>query len=270
MLDESDGAIRDAAARKIPYWDITPENFPLPKTASLLAEARAELDEGPGFTVLSGFPVERYGYDENVLAYCGVSAHLGQIADQTHKRDKLQDVIDKGLPYDATSRAYSSNKFIPFHTDGCDVTGLLCLQTAAVGGESLIVSTAAIYNEIRQSRPDLLDILFRGFRYHRRGEQPPGEPAVSGHYLPVFSFHEGLFSGAYNRYPIEWAQQEIGPLSAHEIEALDVFDAIAQRPDMRMSMGFRRGDMQYVNNHVVLHSRTEYSDRKSTRLNYSH
>src|SRR3546814_18383726 len=72
MLDEIDGAIRDAAVRKIPYRDISPENFPLPKTAALLAEARAELDEGPGFTVLSGFPVERYGYEENVLAYCGV------------------------------------------------------------------------------------------------------------------------------------------------------------------------------------------------------
>src|SRR3546814_174042 len=70
---------------------------------------------------------------------------------------------------------------------------------------------------------------------------------------------------SYNRYPIEWAQQEIGPLSAHEIEALDVFDAIAQRPDMRMSMGFRRSDMQYVNNHVVLHSRTEYSDDETHR-----
>src|SRR3546814_12327255 len=106
------------------------------------------------------------------------------MAEQKKRGDKLKDVKDKGLPYDASARGYSSNKFIPFNTDGCDVTGLLCLQTAAVGGESLIVSTAAIYNEIRQSRPDVLDILFRGFRYHRRGEQPSGEPAVSDHYLP--------------------------------------------------------------------------------------
>src|SRR3546814_12566974 len=79
MLDEIDGAIRDAAVRKIPYRDISPENFPLPNTAALLAAARAELDAAPAFTVLSGFPVERYGSDENVLAYCGVPASLGRI-----------------------------------------------------------------------------------------------------------------------------------------------------------------------------------------------
>ena len=260
MIDEVDAAVRKAKEQGLSYWELTPATFELSETVPILDAARRDLDEGPGFAVLSGFPVDRYDYDENLLAYCGLCAYLGEIADQTHKRDKLQDVIDKGLPYNAHSRAYSGNAYIPFHTDGADVTGLFCLGTAAEGGESLIVSTAAIHNEFKASRPDLLDCLFRGFRYHRRGEEAPGEPPVSEHFLPVFSFEDGLFSGAYNRYPIEWAQDEIGPLNETEIAALDLFDSIANRPDMHMAMDFQQGELQFVNNHVVLHSRTAYRD----------
>lgn len=260
MLEEIDGALRRAVGAGMSYDALTRENFPLPLTESLLADARAELDEGAGFAVLSGFPVERYSYAQNQLVFCGVSAYLGAIADQSHTRVKLQDVVDEGMPYDAHSRAYSSNAYIPFHTDGCDVTGLFCLAPAAEGGESLIVSSAAIYNTFREARPDLLETLSRGFRYHRRGEQGVGEGPVTDHYLPVFSFSNGLFSATYNRYPIEWAQTEIGDLPADDLAALDLLDEIANRPEMHMRMDFQQGDMQFVNNHVVLHSRTGYRD----------
>src|SRR3546814_18737822 len=83
--------------------------------------------------------------------------------------------------------------------DGADVAGLLCLETALAGGESLIVSAATIYNEIAATRPDLLDIYFRGFHLHRRGEPGEDEQVVPAYRLPVFGFHARLFTSFSDR-----------------------------------------------------------------------
>ena len=43
-------------------------------------------------------------------------------------------------------------------------------------------------------------------------------------------------------------------------EALDVVQDIANRPELRLNMDFREGDMQFINNHTVLHAREAYED----------
>jgi hypothetical protein len=42
--------------------------------------------------------------------------------------------------------------------------------------------------------------------------------------------------------------------------ALEQFDAIVRRPDLAYSMWLEPGDMQLVNSHVTLHSRTDFVD----------
>ena len=54
-------------------------------------------------------------------------------------------------------------------------------------------------------------------------------------------------------------------MSAQEIEVLDYFDALCHRPGMSVAMTFRQGDMQFVNNFVILHSRSEYRDAPDNR-----
>lgn len=44
---------------------------------------------------------------------------------------------------DPTVRIYQTDERQTFHTDSSDVVGLMCLQAAATGGESLLVSAAA-------------------------------------------------------------------------------------------------------------------------------
>jgi hypothetical protein len=231
----------------------------------LTARAMRELEQGTGFAVLSGFPVDEFDREQTLLAYAGISCHLGKIVEQTHKGDRIIDVVDIGLPYNEKQRGYSSNKLLPFHTDGADVVGLLCLGTAADGGLSVIVSASSVYNTIRKERPDLLEILSRGFFHHRRGEQGPGEGPISSERIPVFSFHNGLLHCCYNRNPIMWAQKEGVVLSPQDIEALDYLDAVTARPNMQLSMDLQVGDIQYLNNYICFHSRGEYHDGPNHR-----
>lgn len=265
MIAEIDAALKAVKARGTPFRELTREAFPLEETAVLLEKAYRDLNEGRGFTVVGGFPVERYDYDDNLLAYSGLSSHFGRITVQNYEGDFAVDVIDKGVAYSHKSRGYSSNKLLPFHTDGADYAGLLCRGIAASGGRSLIASAPAVYNEILREKPDFMATLLRGFYHHRRGQHDPGEPPLSSEPIPVFSFHDGLLHCCYNRNPIDWVAKEGLTLSEHEVAVLDYFDAVTARPDMQLSMDLRKGDMQFINNYVILHSRTEYRDDDAHR-----
>lgn len=265
MAAEIEAAVRAVKAAGIPFNEIARADFPLQETADLLAESYDDLNAGRGFAVIGGFPADRFGYEDSMLAYGGLAAYLGRIVVQNYEGQVVVDVIDKGIPYDHKSRGYSSNKLLPFHTDGADYAGLLCLGEAAEGGLSLIASAAAIYNEILRTRPDHMDTLLRGFYHHRRGQHDPGENPLSPERVPVFSFRNGLLHCCYNRNPIEWAQKEGVALSAAEVEALDHLDSLCARPEYQLSMGLRKGDLQFINNYLILHSRTEYRDDATHR-----
>jgi len=265
MTDEIEAGVRKVRAKGLAFNEITRDDFPLSETADLLAESYDDLNAGRGFAVIGGLPVDRFSYDECLLAYGGLSAYFGRIVVQNYEGNVVVDVIDKGIPYDHTSRGYSSNKLLPFHTDGADYVSLVCLGEAAEGGRSLIASAAEVYNEILRTRPDCLEPLLRGFYHHRRGQHDPGENPLSAQRVPVFSFRDGLLHCCYNRNPIEWAQKEGVVLDAEEIEALDYLDSICARPENQLSMEMRKGDLQFVNNYVILHSRTDYRDDAAHR-----
>ena len=43
-------------------------------------------------------------------------------------------------------------------------------------------------------------------------------------------------------------------------EALDFVQDVANRPELRLRMHFAEGDMQFINNHAILHAREAYED----------
>jgi alpha-ketoglutarate-dependent taurine dioxygenase len=53
---------------------------------------------------------------------------------------------------------------------------------------------------------------------------------------------------------------DVPPFTAREQELLDLYEAIAADPELRLDMQFAEGDVQLVSNHVVLHARTAYED----------
>ena len=265
MQDELVQATEKTLAAGADPYALRPETFELPKTRGLLAEVRRDLEDGRGFAVVGDFPVDRFDYRGNLTAYCGLASYLGAITAQTRGGDMSVDVADKGLPYDHRSRGYSSNKLLPFHTDGSDRVALLCLETAVEGGLSILMSSPAVYNAVLAERPDLIPVLERGFFHHRRGEQDPSEGPLSHDRIPVFSFYKELLHCCYNRNPINWAEKEGVTLTPEEIEALDFVDSVTERPEMQLPMEMHKGDLQIVNNFVILHSRTDYMDGPDKR-----
>jgi hypothetical protein len=265
MAAEIEAAVRAVQAKGIPFNEITRADFPLPAAEAVLTESHDDLNAGTGFAVIGGFPADRFSYAESLIAYSGISAYLGRVVVQNYQGDLVVDVIDKGIPYSHESRGYSSNKLLPFHTDGADYAALLCLGEAADGGLSLIASAAAVYNEILRTRPQYMETLLRGFYHHRRGQHDAGENPLSPEPIPVFSFHNGLLHCCYNRNPIEWAEKEGVRLSAFEREALDYFDSLCADPEFQLSMGLQKGDLQFINNYTILHSRTDYRDDAAHR-----
>ncbi|WP_416859550.1 TauD/TfdA family dioxygenase [Mesorhizobium sp. M8A.F.Ca.ET.057.01.1.1] len=161
---------------------------------------------------------------------------------------------------DTKTRIYQTAERQTFHTDSADVVGLLCLQDAMQGGESLLVSTVTIYNEMRKMRPDLVRLLFDPIATDRRGEIPEGQKPYFE--IPVLNWHAGLLTGIYQRQYIDSAQRfpDAMRLSAAHVEALDLFDSLANDPQLNLSMRLRPGDMQFVYNHPLLHDRMGFRD----------
>jgi hypothetical protein len=271
MVGEIETAMRHASSRGIAPKDITPADFPLDRTLTLLAETYRDVEAGPGFAILSDFPIAGYSEAEITLAYCGLCSYLGGISLQNREGEYILEVTDKGKAYSQQSRGYHSTAHLDFHNDGTNTVTLLCLETAAEGGRSMLVSGPAVYNEILRTRPDSLDALHRGFHHHLRDQRAPDDPLVTPYRTPVFSFYGDLFHIAYAGPSIRYCENEGIVLSEHEKAALDHLVSVIEQPEMCLSMELRKGDIQFVNNFLLLHSRTEYRDspqqkRKLLRL----
>ena len=240
---------------------LTAAGFPLPALAPRVARLREELLHGRGFVLLRGFPVARWGRRLSAVAFYGLGVHIGRPRTQNAQGHLLGHVRDLGLRSDDPNvRIYQTHERQTFHTDSADVVGLLCLQTAKSGGLSALVSSVTIYNEMRDRRPDLASRLFRPVATDRRGEVPPG--AAPYFKIPVFNWHAGALSAIYQRQYIDSAQRfaDAPRLTAADIDALDLFDALTDDPALQLTMALEPGDLQFVHNHTILHDRTAFED----------
>jgi hypothetical protein len=237
------------------------EAFPLSTLGPRLAGILNEVLDGRGFVLVRGLPVGDWGRRRSATAFLGLGLHLGKLRSQNARGHLLGHVRDQGLSSrNPNVRIYQTRERQHYHTDSCDVVGLLCLHPARLGGLSSLVSSVTIFNELRRQRPDLARVLFEPIETDRRGEVPAGhEPYFR---IPVFNWHAGRLSTIYHRSYIESARRFEGvtPLTPLQVEALDAFDALANDPALHFEMEFRPGDVQLVCNHSLLHDRTGFED----------
>jgi len=240
---------------------LSAKDFPLPTLGPKLTAMREELIHGRGFALIRGLPVAMCSEQEAGTIFYGLGCHLGSPRSQNAMGHTLGHVRDLGMKSsDPNTRIYQTNERQTFHTDSTDVVGLLCLRTAKVGGASLLVSATTIFNEIRKHRPDLLELLLQPIATDRRGEVPEG--MLPYLLIPVFSFYKGFLTVFYQRQYIDSAQRfpDAPRLTPLHIEALNMFDALANDPKLCLSMELEPGDMQFVYNHALLHDRTGFQD----------
>ena len=207
-------------------------------------------------------PADDSGEEIAAAAFVGIGSHLGPLRSQNAAGDLLGHVRNVGKDVaDPHVRVYQTNRRQTFHTDSADVVGLMCLQTAAEGGRSMLASVGAVYNEMLDRDAELAAVLFEPIATDRRGEVPPGADGFFT--IPVLNWHASRLIVLYQRQYIESAQRfDHAPrLTERVVAALDLFDEIMNDPAMHVSMALEVGDMQFVHNHTILHDRTEFIDR---------
>ena len=249
-----DAALAQVKARGLTFPNFGKDDFPIGDWGHVLRRHSDELENGRGFVVLRGLPVERYSEEDIHILYYGIGLHMGMPVRQNPRGDLLGLVMNVGDVTQKTTRVYETNLYLPYHSDPSDVVGLLCIRKAKQGGLSSLVSVAAIYNEILQKHPEYLGLYYRTWYFSHLCEDLPS-------LSPIFSHHLGKLSCRYLRQYIELGHEVRQlPLSRVEIEALDLFDEIMHREDLRLSMMLEPGDLQFANNYAVLHSRNEFED----------
>lgn len=259
---EIESALAFVKSRAIGIPELSRNDFAIPGFAKKMGAVLRELEDGRGFVLLRGLPVERYSKADAATIYWGIGSHLGPAFAQNAQGDVLGHVRDLGgnLKTEMRSRGYHTRFRLPFHNDSTDVVGLLCLQKAKSGGASRIVSSAAIHNEFMIRHPELWTVMCGSFFVDRRGEENVGQKPY--YVTPCFNHLDDRLFVRYNRTYIESAQRfaEVPRLSTEQLEALDLMDSLCNDPAFYLDMSFEPGDMQFLNNYVVLHSRGDYED----------
>lgn len=246
---------------EIPF---TAAEFPLPTLAARLNDVPEHLENGPGFVLIRGLPGDMYSPGECAQIYWGLGVHIGTPVSQNSRGHLLGHVRDEGLALEAPhARAYQTRGETDFHSDQLpvDVLGMFCVRTARSGGASMLASVETVHNVILEERPDLLDVLYQPFTIDWCGEEPAGERPWFR--CPMLSCAGGkVTSRLTNRAYCDSVARFGDGLALTNIqrEALDFVQAVAHRPELRLRMHFAEGDIQFINNHAVLHAREAYED----------
>jgi len=265
-LAELESAARRLAANGVDPVDAGPDDLPLGPVAPLVAEVRTEVLDGRGIALLRGFPVQRCTVDEVALMFWGIGLRLGRAVSQSVMGERLGHVINV-TDTDPHARAYRNRSELSPHSDPGDMLSFLCIRPAMTGGVSRFVSSLSVFDEIRRERPDLLVVLARGFRYHRFGEEGPGDDPVTPHRVPVFSECNGLVSGRFVREYVEIAADEDHSIVLTDVEreAIGYLEATANRPDLALDFTMAAGEAVVANNFTVFHARTAFTDDPDRR-----
>src|SRR3954452_22663514 len=229
-----------AACKGRDIASITRADFPLPKFGPVLERLRDELLNGRGFVLIRGLQVQGRPIEESATAYWGIGSHLGSARSQNAKGHVLGHVRDLGLATeDPNVRTYQTTERQHFHTDSCDVVGLLCLKTSKEGGLSSLVSSNTIYNVMAERHPDLVWRLFQPFATDRRGEIPEGKKPWFD--MPVFNDFQGYLSAIYSGTYIRSATRfpEARHPTDEDFAALECFDSLANDKELRLDITFQ-------------------------------
>ena len=238
----------------------------LPWLREFATQIGAELATGTGVAWVVNPSLERFGEPAIQLFFAALGSNLGK---PMEPYGRLYEVRDTGQSYRDTSIPISQTRAeTSFHTDSSardtlpDIVGLLCLQPALEGGNSLICSATAVHEQLRAAHPDDLKLLYQDFI---RDIVTPGagQQGIAENRFPVFSY--GYYGSGltfrYMRYWIETGCRRAGlPLLEAELKAFDRLDTLLGSNEQVVQLRLGAGEMLWLNNHTIAHNRTEFRD----------
>lgn len=260
-------AVRKARDPDKTLYDYRRGDFDLGSAWPVIERALNEVKTGTGFALLRGMPRADTTVEEFELLTWAIGLHTGVARPQGKATQYLSAVRDAGTTYRAAGgRGYSSSAELDFHTDGADVVLLTCYNVAKSGGQSMVTSSVAAHNVMVAEHPGLAELLHLPYHFSRQQEQAPDEGPFYPN--PIYDVADGVLCSKWNRNRLQSAQKIEGvpPLDAERWRAVEELDQVLRRPSLMYTMNLRPGDMQILNNHVTLHSRTEFEDHDDPAL----
>jgi hypothetical protein len=239
---------------------LTASDFPLQELGPRLEQAFEQVRSGCGFVLIKGLPRASLTFEQFAAAVWGLNSFFGFPLSQNAQGELLTEVVDASA-VESTSRTYRSALELGLHTDVTGMLSLACWNPARRGGAIVLASGVTIHNEIARRAPHLLEVLYRGFHYHRLGEQGPHQEPVTPFRVPVFAVRNGQISVRCARAGFIAGHHELHlPFSDKEVEAIALFDEIAGQPGNRLTFPLEAGDLVVINNYVVMHTIEPFED----------
>jgi TfdA family taurine catabolism dioxygenase TauD len=242
---------------------VTRQDFDHPVLNAMLEDLNSLLADGRGAAILRGISRERYSKEDCERIFWGFGTHLGEAAIQSATGERMGHVrFEQVNPH---NRGFRDRIELRPHTDSYAIVGLMCLEAAASGGESQLVSTLAMHNEFVRNKPHLLEALYRGYPtaiYEARHWKDP----VTDFDIPIFSCVDGKISCLYTPLYLREASEQMGtPLPPLLAEAIAYLQELSTREDLKLEFMLEPGEMMIWNNYILLHSRSAFSDSETHR-----
>lgn len=266
-LDEMRRVADEVRAYPLPTIMRTPDDFEWPHCRAAMAEVRRILKQGVRFAVVDRLPIEAIGDTAATAVYWLLSAMVARPVAQKLDGTMVYDVLDSGqqaLPGSGV-RPDKTNIEIRFHIDNAynrappEIVGLLCLRTAKSGGVSRVLSFPTVHNELLARHRALLPRLYEPFWFDRQREFFPGEPEVFA--APVFDDASGALRARFSHHQINGGYALKGePIDNAGAGALAAMLDIFEEPGVAVDFEFQPGEIQFIDNRALGHSRSEFED----------
>lgn len=193
-----------------------------------------------------------------------LGTYFGNLLVQNEAGDRVISVYDRdryGSMFSG-ARYHQTREGGSIHTDNVNIPEyweylmLTCLAPGQVGGENILVSAVAVHQELKAKYPDVLKTLEGNFMWEMRGV------SASLYEAPIITYDEsGLPRFRHLRPYMESAHAKAEkPLTAEQLYALDVLDALTNSSELQQRYRMKKGDILFTLDSQVLHGRTCFSD----------
>jgi len=261
-------AIVEAESRGTKMETITRAQFKLPTLGLVLQQVAKTVDDGRGFALLRGLPMDKWSESQARLGLWGIGTHLGTNEKQDAKGLMMHDVrdiapkadnetLEQRMAKDSNIRGFQTNAALPYHTDGCDAFALCCVSKGETGGESLLISAPTVFNYIMEKRPDLAVVLQQPYHFDARGQRADGAKCQVH---PIFTIHDGRVNILHKEPYIHTAQrfEDVPRLTAAQKEALDFLREVMDLDELALRFTLQKGEVIIASNHSALHGRSAF------------
>ena len=247
--------------------DLSSTNLPvLPDSLkNFMGQVKKSCDMGLGFAIVDHLNLDEMDVDTAIAVSWILGNAVGRQVAQKWDGSMLYQVTDYGFKYGYGIRGSYTNVELVFHTDNAfgkatpEYVSLVCLHPAKSGGVSRFCSLYTVHNRLLERYPQALARLYEPIFFDRQAEHDEDEPKVS--FAPMFCWdgeklscraHHGLIYKGYELIGHKMDEQTKDALAALK----DVMSA----KDIWMEQHFKRGQIQFLNNRVLAHYRSEFED----------